>query len=53
MRLLRTVEGTNLDQWSAIEKILRKFNYFDSKPISTPYDSHMHLKKNVGEQYNN
>ena len=49
MRLSRTSEGITLDQSSAIEKILKKFIYFDSKPVSTPYDSNMHLNKNVGE----
>ena len=49
MRLSRTSEGITLDQSSTIEKILRKLNYFDSKLVSTPYDSNMHLNKNVGE----
>ena len=29
--------------------MLRKFNYFDSKQVSTPYDSNMHRRKNFEE----
>lgn len=29
-----------------VEKMLKRFNFFDVKPISTPYDSAVHLKKN-------
>ncbi|CAB4263242.1 unnamed protein product [Prunus armeniaca] len=32
-----------------IEKILRKFGYYDCKPLSTPYDANTQLKKNKGE----
>ena len=41
MRLSRTSEGITLNQSSAIEKILRKLNHFDSKPIFTPHDFNM------------
>lgn len=40
--------GVTLDQSNLIENILRKFNYFDNKLVST-LNSNMHLKKNVGK----
>ncbi|KAL6331303.1 hypothetical protein AAG906_009731 [Vitis piasezkii] len=36
--------GTNLEHY--VEKILRKFEHFDCKPVSTPYDPNSQLKKN-------
>jgi len=36
-----------LDQSHYVEKILRKYNYFDSKPASTPYDPSVKLFKNT------
>ncbi|BBG97538.1 hypothetical protein Prudu_006702 [Prunus dulcis] len=41
--------GFTLDQSSSIEKMLKKFNYFTSNPVSTPYDPSVSLKKNNGE----
>ncbi|KAA0041272.1 putative Polyprotein [Cucumis melo var. makuwa] len=37
------------DQSHYIEKILKKYNYFDSKPACTPYDSSVKLFKNTGD----
>ncbi|KAA0036608.1 putative Polyprotein [Cucumis melo var. makuwa] len=34
------------------EKILKKYNYFDSKPACTPYDSSVKLFKNTGDSVN-
>ncbi|TYJ98000.1 hypothetical protein E5676_scaffold487G00230 [Cucumis melo var. makuwa] len=33
-------------------KILKKYNYFDSKPACTPYDSSVKLFKNTGDSVN-
>ncbi|CAL2230985.1 unnamed protein product [Prunus armeniaca] len=49
MKLERTQAGFTLDQSSSIEKMLKKFNYFTSNPVSTPYDPSVSLKKNNGE----
>ncbi|KAL6344138.1 hypothetical protein AAG906_031852 [Vitis piasezkii] len=38
--------GTNLEVVHYVEKILRKFEHFDCKPVSTPYDPSSQLKKN-------
>jgi hypothetical protein len=51
MKIERTSQGILLSQSSNIEMMLKKFNYFDSKPVSTPYDSNVHLKKNQGEPF--
>ena len=36
-----------MDQSHYVEKILRKYNYFDCKPASTPYDPSVKLFKNT------
>jgi len=43
----RSDNGISLDQSHYIEKILRKYNYFDCKPASTPYDPSVKLFKNT------
>ncbi|KAA0055481.1 hypothetical protein E5676_scaffold314G00540 [Cucumis melo var. makuwa] len=40
------------DQSHYIEKILKKYNYFDSKLACTPYDSSVKLFKNTGDSVN-
>ena len=42
----RTFNGLNLSQEHYIEKILRRFEHFECKPVSTPYDPNSQLKKN-------
>ncbi|RVW42781.1 Retrovirus-related Pol polyprotein from transposon TNT 1-94 [Vitis vinifera] len=42
----RTPNGLKLSQEHYVEKILRKFEHFDCKPVSTPYDPSSQLKKN-------
>jgi len=32
-----------------LKKLLKKFNYFDVKHVSTPYDSSIKLKKNLNK----
>ena len=46
IKITRTLNGLNLSQEHHIEKILKRFEYFDCKPVSTPYDPISHLKKN-------
>ena len=36
-----------MDQSHYVDKILRKYNYFDCKPASTPYDPSVKLFKNT------
>ncbi|RVW40555.1 Retrovirus-related Pol polyprotein from transposon TNT 1-94 [Vitis vinifera] len=38
--------GLKLSQEYYVEKILRKFEHFDCKPVSTPYNPNSQLKKN-------
>lgn len=49
MKLERTQVGFTLDQSSSIENMRKKFNYFTSNPVSTPYDPSVSLKKNNGK----
>ena len=38
IKITRTPNGIKLSQEHCVEKILRKFERFDCKPMSTPYD---------------
>nr|KYP73871.1 Retrovirus-related Pol polyprotein from transposon TNT 1-94 [Cajanus cajan] len=49
IKLIKYHDGIVLTQSHYIEKLLRKFNYFDVKPVSTSFDSSIKLKKNIGE----
>ncbi|KAI5350367.1 hypothetical protein L3X38_003258 [Prunus dulcis] len=51
MKIEKTTQGISLSQSSTIEKMLKKFNYFECKPTPTPYDPNVHLKKNQGEPF--
>ncbi|XP_021714888.1 uncharacterized protein LOC110682853 [Chenopodium quinoa] len=48
IKITRTENGVSLDQFHYIEKILKKYGYFDCKPASTPYDPSVKLFKNTG-----
>ncbi|KAA0055474.1 Retrovirus-related Pol polyprotein from transposon TNT 1-94 [Cucumis melo var. makuwa] len=52
IKITRTENGIFLDQSHDIEKILKKYNYFDSKPACIPYDSSVKLFKNIGDSVN-
>ncbi|KAA0066068.1 Retrovirus-related Pol polyprotein from transposon TNT 1-94 [Cucumis melo var. makuwa] len=52
IRIIRTENGISLGQSHYIEKILKKYNYFDSKPTCTPYDSSVKLFKNTSDNVN-
>ena len=46
IKITRTPNGLKLSQEHYVEKILRKFEHFDCKPVATPYDPSSQLKKN-------
>ena len=46
IKITRTPNELKLSQEHYVEKILRKFEHFDCKPMSTPYDPSSQLKKN-------
>ena len=46
IKINRTPNGLKLSQEHYVEKILRKFEHFDCKLMSTPYDPNSQLKKN-------
>ena len=46
IKITRTPNGLKLSQEYYVEKILRKFEHFDCKPVSTPYNPNSQLKKN-------
>lgn len=49
IKITRSEKGISLDQSHYIEKILKKYDYFDCKPACTPYDPSVKLFKNTGE----
>ncbi|CAL1381406.1 unnamed protein product [Linum trigynum] len=49
IKITRTANGYSLDQYSYIEKILKKYNYFNCKPACTLYDASVKLFKNTGD----
>ncbi|CAL9017449.1 unnamed protein product, partial [Prunus brigantina] len=49
IKITRSEKGFSLDQSHYIEKILKKYNYFDCKPVYTPYDPSVKLFKNIGD----
>ncbi|KAA0046965.1 Retrovirus-related Pol polyprotein from transposon TNT 1-94 [Cucumis melo var. makuwa] len=52
IKITRTEKWNFLDQSHYIKKILKKYNYFESKPACTPYDSSVKLFKNTGDSVN-
>ena len=51
IKITRTLNGINLSRTSQehyVEKILKRFEHFDYKPVSTPYDPSSQLKKKKG-----
>ena len=46
IKITRTPNEIKLSQEHYVKKILRKFEHFDCKPVSTPYASSSQLKKN-------
>ena len=46
IKITRTPNVLKLSQEHYVEKILRKFEHFDCKPMSTSYDPRSQLKKN-------
>lgn len=49
VRLKRVSGRISLSQSHYVEKVLKRFNSFDVVPVSSPYDSSIHLTKNLGE----
>ncbi|GKA62780.1 retrovirus-related pol polyprotein from transposon TNT 1-94 [Tanacetum coccineum] len=48
IKVRKTENGYSLCQSHYIEKVLKRFDYFDVDPVKTPYDSSKCLKKNKG-----
>ena len=46
IKISRTLHGLNLSQEHYVDKILKRFEHFDCKLVSTPYDPNSQLKKN-------
>jgi hypothetical protein len=49
IKITRSEKGISLDQSHYVEKILKKYGYFDCKPACTPYDPSVKLFKNTGD----
>ena len=49
MKIFRTQNEISLSLSHSIERMFHKFDFYNSKSISTPYDSSIALKKNMGK----
>ena len=49
LKITRMGDSIMLSQEHYVEKILKRFEHFDAKPITTPYDVNTHLMKNRGD----
>ena len=49
IKITKSEQGISLDQSQYVKKILKKYNYFDSKLVSTLNDPIVKLFKNTGE----
>ena len=49
IQIMKNAEGYVLSQSHYVEKVLRKFGHFESKPVVTPFDPNSKLKKNNNE----
>ena len=49
IKIFRDNDCIILSQSHHVEKILKKFEHFDMSPMSTPFDSKVHLFKNHGD----
>ena len=49
VKITRASDSIMLSQEHDVEKILKRFGYFDAKLVSTPYDANTHLMKNRGD----
>ena len=47
IKISRTPNGINLSQEHYVKKILRRFEHFDCKLVSTPYDPSSHCYPNT------
>ena len=47
VRIIRKEDSILLSQEQYIEKLLKKFGYYDFKQMSTPYDVNFKLKKKI------
>ena len=47
IKITKTSDGLRLSQERYVEKMLRRFGYYERKPVSAPYDANTHLKKNL------
>ena len=49
VKITRMGDSIKLSQEHYVEKILKRFEHFDAKPVSTSYDANTHLMKNRGD----
>ena len=49
VKITRMGDSIMLSLEHYVEKILKRSEYFDAKPVSTPYDANTHLMKNRGD----
>ena len=49
VKITRMGDSIMLSQEHYVDKVLKSFEHFDAKPVSTPYDANTYLMKNQGD----
>ena len=49
VKITRMGDSIMLSQEHCVDKVLKRFEHFDAKPVSTPYDANTYLMKNQGD----
>ncbi|KAJ9552550.1 LOW QUALITY PROTEIN: hypothetical protein OSB04_016595 [Centaurea solstitialis] len=49
IKIQKDPNGYTLTQFHNVEKVLRKFGYYDDRPVVTPFDPSSQVKKNQGD----
>nr|XP_033516590.1 secreted RxLR effector protein 161-like [Nicotiana tomentosiformis] len=49
VKVIRSEDGLMLSQEHYVERLLKKFEYCNATPVSTPFDANSQLKKNNGD----
>jgi len=49
VRIIKNDSGLMLTQAHYVERLLKKYDHFDVKPVNTPYNSNIQLMKNKGD----
>jgi precorrin-2 methylase len=47
IKIVRAIDSLSLTQSYYFEKVIKRYDHEDQKPISTPYDPYLKLRENI------